>query len=36
LEKELENPCATYYVSSREWIAAVEDRRDVARARELG
>src|SRR4051794_37583798 len=25
LEKELENPRATYYPSSREWIAAVED-----------
>lgn len=36
LEKELENPRATYYLSSREWMAAVEALRDdVMRARDL-
>ena len=31
LEKEFENPRATYYPSSHEWIAAVEDLRDEVR-----
>jgi hypothetical protein len=36
LEKELENPRATYYLSSREWMAAVEAlREEVMRARDL-
>ncbi len=36
LEKELENPRATYYLSSREWMAAVEALRDdVMHARDL-
>ena len=36
LEKELENPRATYYLSSHEWMAAVEALRDdVMRARDL-
>jgi hypothetical protein len=37
LEKELENPRGTYYLSSSEWMAAVEElRNEVGRARELG
>ncbi len=37
LEKELENPRGTYYLSSSEWMAAVEGlRNEVVRARELG
>ena len=36
LEKELENPRATYYLSSHEWMAAVEALRDdVMRGRDL-